>query len=369
MDFKYRRKYVAENGKPGSGQRRSGKNGADLVIRVPRATVIRDAESGAVIHDMSDGKPFVVARGGSGGWGNQHFATPTRQAPRFAKRGLPGEEREILLELKLLADVGLVGYPNVGKSTLLSIISSARPKIANYHFTTLKPNLGMVSVGEGESFVVADIPGIIEGAHRGSGLGHDFLRHIDRCRLLIHLVDVSGSEGRDPVEDFRTINEELGNYSAELASRPQIAVANKIDILDPESGSLERFREYVSALGIPCVEISAATRKGVDLLVYKTAELLRTLPPIRYYQSEYVPPEPEIGRPEDISITVEDGTYVLDGEWLWIVARDIDFSDHEARIHFERILRRAGIFDRLVEMGIREGDTVRIYDLEFEYVK
>jgi len=369
MDFRYRRKYVAENGENGSGKRCSGRNGADLVIKVPRATVIRDAETGAVIHDMSDGQPFVVAKGGSGGWGNQHFATPTRQTPRFAKSGLPGEEREILLELKLLADVGLVGFPNVGKSTLLSMISAARPKIANYHFTTLQPNLGVVSVDEGESFVVADIPGIIEGAHQGAGLGHDFLRHIDRCRLLIHLVDVSGSEGRDPIEDFKIINEELKTYSPSLASRPQIAAANKIDILSPDSDNLERFREYVSGLGIPCIEISAATRKGVDTLVYKTAELLRTLPPVKYFESEYVAPEPKTGKPEDVVITVEDGVYNLDGDWLWVIARDINFSDYESRMHFERTLRKSGIFERLEKMGIQEGDTVRIYNLEFEYVK
>ena len=251
MDFRYKRKYVAENGINGQGRRCTGKDGADITIKVPRGTLIRDKETGGIIRDMSDSQPFILAKGGRGGWGNKHFATPTRQVPRFAKPGLNGEYREVILELKLLADVGLVGFPNVGKSTLLSVVSKAHPKIANYHFTTLYPNLGVVYVSEGVSFVMADIPGIIEGASEGAGLGHDFLRHIDRCRLLIHLVDVSGSEGRDPIEDFKTINEELKNYSPDLASRPQIVVANKIDILeDPaELDAIERFvKENVQTL-------------------------------------------------------------------------------------------------------------------------
>ena len=235
MDFRYKRKYVAGNGVDGQGGRKSGKDGESLTIRVPRGTLIRDAETGEIIKDMSDKEPFVLCKGGRGGWGNQHFATPTRQVPRFAKAGLPGESHDVVLELKLLADVGLVGFPNVGKSTLLSVVSKAHPKIANYHFTTLYPNLGVVYVDDGVSFVMADIPGIIEGASEGAGLGHDFLRHIDRCRLLVHLVDVSGSEGRDPVADFDAINDELKNYSPELARRPQIVVGNKTDLLqDPE---------------------------------------------------------------------------------------------------------------------------------------
>lgn len=369
MDFRYKRKYVAQDGSPGAGKKCSGRNGDDLVIKVPRATVVRDPVTGAVIHDMSDGKPFVVARGGNGGWGNWHFSTPTRQTPRFAKRGMPGEEKEVLLELKLLADVGLVGFPNVGKSTLLSMISSASPKIANYHFTTLQPNLGVVSIDGTESFVVADIPGIIEGAHAGAGLGHDFLRHIDRCRLLIHLVDAAGSEGRDPVEDFNTINEELALYSPELASRPQIVAANKTDILDPDSDTLDRLKDYTASLNIPCVEISAATGRGVNELMYKAAQMLRTLPPIQYYESEYIPPAQELPNPDDVTIRVEDGTYILEGDWLLLVARDINFEDYEARIHFERTLRKSGIFDRLKEMGIQNGDTVSIYNIEFEYIE
>ena len=249
MDFRYKRKYTAGNGADGQGKRCSGKDGESLMLRVPRGTLLRDKATGTIIHDMSDAEPFVLARGGRGGWGNKHFATPTRQTPRFAKPGLPGESREVVLELKLLADVGLVGFPNVGKSTLLSVVSKAHPKIANYPFTTLFPNLGVVYVDEGVSFVMADIPGIIEGASGGAGLGHDFLRHIDRCRLLIHLVDVSGSEGRDPVEDFETINYELREYNAELASRTQIVVANKCDLLGDDREAIERLRSHVLKQG------------------------------------------------------------------------------------------------------------------------
>ena len=263
MDFRYKRKFVAGNGQPGQGQRCSGKDGESIVLKVPRGTVLRDADSGAIMHDMSSGEDYVACRGGRGGWGNKHFATPTRQVPRFAKPGLPGESHTITLELKLLADVGLVGFPNVGKSTLLSVVSNAHPKIANYHFTTLFPNLGVVYVDEGVSFVLADIPGIIEGASDGAGLGHDFLRHIDRCRLLIHLVDVSGSEGRDPVEDFEAINAELAQYNADLASRPQLVAANKSDLLEPGSDNLERLRAHVEANGLKLIELSAASIQGM----------------------------------------------------------------------------------------------------------
>ena len=251
MDFRYKRKYVAENGVDGSGQRKSGKDGKSLTIRVPRGTLVRDPETSEIIQDMSGDEPFVLCRGGKGGWGNTHFATPTRQAPRFAKSGLPGEAMEVVLELKLLADVGLVGFPNVGKSTLLSVVSRANPKIANYHFTTLYPNLGVVYVDDGVSFVMADIPGIIEGASEGAGLGHDFLRHIDRCRLLVHVVDVSGSEGRDPVADFDAINAELVRYSPELARRPQLVAANKVDVLS-DPNLLDALLAHVEAYGYPC---------------------------------------------------------------------------------------------------------------------
>ena len=294
MDFRYKRKYVAENGVDGMGQRKSGKDGKSLTIRVPRGTLVRDAETGEIIKDMSDSEPYILCRGGKGGWGNTHFATPTRQAPRFAKSGLPGESLDVVLELKLLADVGLIGFPNVGKSTLLSVVSRAQPKIANYHFTTLFPNLGVVYVEDGVSFVMADIPGIIEGASEGAGLGHDFLRHIDRCRLLVHVVDVSGSEGRDPVADFDAINAELKQYSPELAQRPQIVAANKVDILADDS-LLEALRSHVEALGYPLLTISAAAHQGTRELVFAIANRLRELPPVAVYQPEYVKRPPQGG--------------------------------------------------------------------------
>ena len=366
MDFRYKRKYAAENGGDGAGKRCFGKDGQDLVIKVPQGTVVRDKETGAVIWDMSKGSPFVLAKGGSGGWGNKHFATPTRQTPRFAKAGLPGESKEVILELKLLADVGLVGFPNVGKSTLLSVVSKAHPKIANYHFTTLYPNLGVVFVDEGVSFVMADIPGIIEGAAEGAGLGHDFLRHIDRCRLIIHVVDVSGSEGRDPIEDFEAINAELSQYSADLADRPQIVVANKIDIAEDEE-TVQRFRDYIAEQGLKLFEISAAAHMGVKELVKHTAWMLNDLPPVTVYEPDIVEIKEEPCKAEDIIVTQYDDVWVLEGEWLERLVRNINFSDYESRMYFDRMLRGSGIFERLENMGINEGDTVSIFDLEFEY--
>jgi GTP-binding protein len=368
MDFRYKRKYVASNGQDGSGKRCTGKDGESLIIKVPNGTVVRDKESGAVIKDMSGDETFVIARGGSGGWGNQHFATPTRQAPRFAKSGLPGEDREITLELKLLADVGLVGFPNVGKSTLLSVVSKAHPKIANYHFTTLYPNLGVVYAGEGTSFVMADIPGIIEGAAEGAGLGHEFLRHIDRCRLIIHVVDVSGSEGRNPVEDFKAIREELERYSPELAARPQIVAANKCDIVYDQE-MLEQFRVFIQSLGLPLFEISAAAHIGVKELIQAVAAELAHLPPVTVYEPEYVEKEPELGTPDDLSIEVYDDLWVIEGDWMERLVGNVNFSDYESRMFFDRTLRKSGLFNRLEEMGIKEGDTVSIYNLEFEYKK
>ncbi len=368
MDFRYKRKYVAPNGENGRGKRCSGSRGEDLVIRVPRGTVVRDAASGAVMHDMSDGADFVVAKGGRGGWGNQHFATPTRQTPRFAKAGLAGEEREIMLELKMIADVGLVGFPNVGKSTLLSVVSAARPKIANYHFTTLQPNLGVVRVDEMTSFVLADIPGIIEGAAEGAGLGHAFLRHVDRCRLLVHLVDISGSEGRDPVEDFEVINDELAGWSEALASRPQIIVANKSDLIGEENETAEAFRAYAAEQGLEIFEISAATGAGVQALVYAIAQKLVDLPPIAHFEAEYVEPEIVPGRAEDIEVIIEDGVYFLEGDWLDRIGRNVNFDDYESRMWFERMLREGGVFRRLESMGIERGDTVVIGELEFDYL-
>ena len=366
MDFRYKRKYTAGNGADGAGKKCTGKDGEDLIIRVPRGTVIRDAETQEIIQDMSQTGRFVLCRGGRGGWGNQHFATPTRQVPRFAKAGLPGESRDVVLELKLLADVGLVGFPNVGKSTLLSVVSRAQPKIANYHFTTLFPNLGVVYVEEGVSFVMADIPGIIEGAAGGAGLGHDFLRHIDRCRLLIHVVDVSGSEGRDPVADFKAINEELRQYSPELAGRRMIVAANKVDIME-DPALLDQLRAYVEGLGLELVTISAAAHQGTRELVLRTAQLLQKLPPVAVYEPTYVERPPEVDTSGEVDIQEFDGTWVVDAPWLQRLIANVNFGDYESRNWFDQKLRQSGLFDRLEAMGIKDGDIVSMYDLEFEY--
>ncbi len=367
MDFRYQRKYAAAPGQDGQGGRCSGKRGEDRVIQVPRGTVVRDAETNEIIKDMSDNDDFVLCRGGRGGWGNKHFATPTRQLPRFAKSGLPGEEHEVVLELKLLADVGLVGFPNVGKSTLLSVTSNAHPKIANYHFTTLYPNLGVIYVDDGVSFVMADIPGIIEGASEGAGLGHDFLRHIDRCRLLVHIVDVSGCEGRDPVEDFEKINAELASYSLELAKRPMLVAANKCDLIPDGSENLSRLRGYVTAKGYEFYEISAATTQGTHRLMQTIAARLQELPPVTVYEPEYVKPLAEAGAVEALKIEQMDDLWIVTGRWLQRLIADINFADYESRMYFDRQLRKSGLFERLEEMGIQDGDTVSIYDFEFEY--
>ena len=366
MDFRYQRKFVAETGMDGQGSRKSGKAGAHHIIKVPRGTIVRDAETNEIIHDCSDSEPFILCHGGKGGWGNSHFATPTRQVPRFAKAGLDGEEHDVILELKLLADVGLIGFPNVGKSTLLSVVSKARPKIANYHFTTLFPNLGVVYVDEGVSFVMADIPGIIEGAADGAGLGHDFLRHIDRCRLLVHVVDVSGSEGRDPVADFDTINEELKRYSPTLATRKQIVVANKIDIMEDDT-LLENLRKHIEPLGYPLFSLSAASHSGTQELTRKIAELLQSLPPVAVFEAEYTPRPPKIDMSEPLQITVEDDVYIVEGAWLKRLMSNINFSDYESRMYFDKMLREGGVFQKLEEMGIQDGNLVSMYNLEFEY--
>ena len=367
LDFRYKRKYAAQAGANGQGRNMSGKRGEPLIIQVPRGTVVRDAESNQIIVDMSTGEDFIIAKGGRGGWGNAHYATPTRQIPRFAKAGLKGQERDVILELKLLADVGLVGFPNVGKSTLLSVTSNARPKIANYHFTTLFPNLGVIYVDEGVSFVMADIPGIIEGAAEGAGLGHDFLRHIDRCRLLVHVVDVSGSEGRDPVEDFDAICEELENYSVDLSNRPMIVAANKVDLLMPESDNLERLRAHVEAKGCQLYEISAGTTQGTKNLMRVVAQQLTTLPPVTIYEPEYVEVIEAPADPSALEIDHLGSTWVISGTWLERLVMNINFDDYESRNHFDLQLRKCGLFKRLEEMGIQDGDIVSIYDLEFEY--
>ena len=369
MDFRYKRKYTAGNGADGAGKRCTGRDGEDLIIRVPRGTVIRDAETREIIQDMSQTDRFVLCRGGRGGWGNQHFATPTRQVPRFAKAGLPGQSRDVVLELKLLADVGLVGFPNVGKSTLISVVSAAKPEIANYHFTTLVPVLGVVKLGPEESFVMADIPGLIEGASEGVGLGHEFLRHVDRCRLIVHIVDVSGSEGRDPVEDFAAINRELERFDPELARRPMLVAANKCDIATPEQ--VETFRRHVTQQGYDFFAISAAACQGTGELVKAIARRLQDLPPIREYQPE--PPDREAllkeAKPNQFTVRVEDGVYIVEADWLMHVLGMVDMDDYESLQYFQRVLRLSGIIDRLEELGIQEGDTVSILNFQFEYLR
>ncbi len=366
LDFRYKRKYVAGNGENGKGANRHGKNGEDLVIFVPRGTLVREKKSNAIIVDMTEIDEYVLLKGGRGGWGNARFATPTRQAPRFAKPGTKGQEMDVILELKLLADVGLIGYPNVGKSTLLSVISAARPKIANYHFTTLTPNLGMVSIGEHQSFAVADIPGLIEGAADGAGLGIDFLRHIERCRLLVHVVDVSGIEGRDPVVDYEQINSELFLYSEELAKRPQIVAANKIDIAEDDT-LLNKLINHCDDYGVPVYPISAAANRGVKELMNAVAAQLATLPPIKVYESEYQAVAEK--EDEETKVEIRNGVYIVTGERLRHLLAMVDPTDRESLAYMEKVLRSQGVFDMLEEMGIQEGDTVNLFGYEFEYVK
>lgn len=366
-DFRYKRKYSAKNGRPGEGDKRHGKNGESLEIRVPRGTVIREVNSGAVMADMSKTERFVAAKGGNGGWGNRHFATPTRQAPRFAKPGMPGEEWEVSLELKLLADVGLLGYPSVGKSSLISVVSEAKPKIGDYHFTTLSPNLGVVYMGEGNSFVIADIPGLIEGASEGIGLGHEFLRHVERCRLLVHIVDVSGFEGRDPKEDFKTINAELAKFNPELSERPQIVAGNKIDMATPEQ--IEDFKNWIEAQGLEYYSICAPICEGTQELMNAVWKKLQTLPPIKEYEAEEIPVESIIKNDNGFKITEpEEGYFVVEASWFPRVLRGVDVEDYESLQYMQRVLEKSGVFDALRERGIKEGDTVSIYDIEFEYV-
>jgi len=365
-DFRYKRKYAAPKGENGKGGRCNGKKADDLVIRVPRGTVIKDAETGRIMADISSDEPVVVAKGGKGGWGNIHFATPTRQTPRFAKPGMPGEEFEVQLELKLLADVGLVGFPNVGKSTLVSVVSEAKPIIANYHFTTITPVLGVVRLGEGESFVMADIPGLIEGAWEGVGLGHQFLRHVERCRMLVHVVDVSGSEGRDPKEDFKTINAELEKFDPELAKRPMIVAGNKCDLAEDEQ--IEDFRKFVEDMGYKFFPIMAAIRYEVDPLLNCIREELSKLPPISRFEAEPLVIEPENIKKNEVTVRNMDGVFIVEGEWLVRIMNNVNFDDYESLQYFQRVLLNAGVIDALYDAGVQEGDTVSIYDFEFEFV-
>lgn len=370
MDFRYKRKYAAQNGGDGAGKHCNGKNGEDIIISVPQGTIVRDAESNRILADLSViSEDVILAKGGNGGWGNAHFATATRQTPNFAKNGQKGIEREVILELKLLADVGLVGFPNVGKSTLLSRTTKADPKVANYHFTTLEPNLGVVELAEHMNFVLADIPGIIEGASEGVGLGHDFLRHIERTRLLIHVVDVSSIEGRNPIEDFKIINEELSKYNMELEERPQIVAANKTDIIqDPDV--YEEFKKEMEKLGYPLFEISAATGKGVNDLMKAAFSELQKLPPIQIYE-----PEMDIDEgffidttEKGFEISKDENVFVVSGTWIEAVGGSVNFSDEESLQYFQRALKNRGVIDALADAGIQEGDTVRIGDLEFDFV-
>ncbi len=368
IDFRYKRKYVADNGANGGPRNSFGKGAEDLVIKVPRGTVVRELESGRLIADMSGNEPVVIAKGGRGGRGNAHFATPTRQIPRFAKPGFKGQKLELKLELKLLADVGLVGFPNVGKSTLISVVSSAKPKIANYHFTTLAPVLGVVKVSEGVSFVMADIPGLIEGASDGVGLGHEFLRHVERCRLIIHVVDVSGSEGRDPIEDFEIINNELSRFSEDLAKAPQIVAANKCDMAEQEQ--IERFRKYIVDKGYEFFEISAATTAGTKELIAETSRQLSELPPLKVFEPDPLPlwnPE-EIAADRSFEVTRENETFYVEADWLEGILRMVDVDDYESLQHFQLVLKSTGIIAKLEEMGIREGNTVSVCGYEFDYV-
>ena len=371
LRYKYHKKFVAENGGDGMKSKFHGKTANDLVLKVPPGTVVRDAESGRIIKDMSDSEPFTLCKGGRGGWGNRHFSTPTRQIPRFAKSGIKGEEKEVILELKMLADVGFVGFPNVGKSMLLSKISAAKPKIANYEFTTLSPNLGVVDAGEERSVVAADIPGIIEGAAEGAGLGHDFLRHIDRCRLLVHIVDVSGISGREPIEDIEKINAELAEYSEDLANRPQIIAANKIDMVDEGEFDKEAFEKYVNSKGYELMYISALTGTNVKELVHLVADKLKELPPLTVYEADYFPENDEFEDKSnhDILIKNVNGTYVVEADWIYKLMGSINFDDYESLMYFQKVLKNAGVFEKLEAKGVKDGDTVSMYDFEFDFVK
>lgn len=366
-DFRHKRNYKAGNGEDGKAKKCFGKNGETLYIKVPAGTLVKDSETGKIIADLKkSGDKFIAARGGRGGFGNTHFATPTRQVPKFAKPGQKTKEREIILELKLLADVGLVGFPNVGKSTLLSSVSSACPKIANYHFTTLEPNLGVVNTKDAGSFVMADIPGIIEGANTGIGLGHEFLRHIERTRLLLHVVDVSGIEGRNPIEDFDIICSEMEKFNAELPKKPQIVVGNKTDIaLDLKV--VEEFKEEMKKRGHELYLISAATHKGTDDLMKIVAGRLKDIPVPEFdVEEDNFESIKELGNDFKVYKSGED--YCVEGELVLKIIGSTNFEDYESLQFFQNALRTNGIIKALEDAGINEGDTVKMYDIEFDFV-
>ena len=350
-DFKYKRKYKAPTGADGQGGGRNGRKAEDLIIKVPRGTVIRESDSGVIMADMSTDESFIAAKGGKGGWGNRHFATATRQTPRFAKAGMPGEEWEVTLELTLLADVGLLGFPNVGKSSFISVVSQAKPIIGDYHFTTITPVLGVVSMGEGSSFVIADIPGLIEGASEGIGLGHEFLRHVERCRMLLHIVDVAGSEGRDPIEDFEKINLELERFNPELAECPQIVAGNKIDLATDEQR--ETFRKYIEEKGYTYFEMCAPILEGTKEVIEAVAAKLATLPPVKKYEKEEIPLETLLKKQDTgFTITVEEDVYIVEAPFLIRILCQTDLDDYESLQYFQRVLISSGIIYALREKGI-----------------
>ena len=369
MDYRYKSKYVAEPGEDGKGSNMFGKHGEDLYLRVPVGTIIKDEETGLVMADLkNDGDEFIAAKGGYGGKGNTHFKTSVRQAPGFAKAGKDGEEKNIILELRLIADVGLIGFPNVGKSTFLSIISKAKPKIANYHFTTLTPNLGVTKLKNGDSFVVADIPGIIEGANEGIGLGHDFLRHIERTKVLVHIVDISGIEGRDPLDDFEKINTELKKYNEKLSSRPQIVVANKMDILD-DIDIYNNFKSELENRGYKVYSMSAATLSGVDEILNTISQMLKDAEEVDLFNEEDIYDETKVisQNIDEIKVYKENDIFIVEGNRLEKLLYSVDFEDIEAIRYFQSNMEKTGVCDKLRAIGVQDGDTVRIYDLEFEY--
>lgn len=371
LAFRYKRKFVAENGGDGAGAKFHGKNGADVIVKVPEGTIIRDEKSGKILKDMSSCEDWICAKGGRGGWGNKHFATPTRQIPMFAKSGTKGQEWELTLELKMLADVGLVGLPSAGKSSLLAAVSDAKPKIADYHFTTLSPNLGVINVRDGHGFVMADIPGLIEGASEGLGLGHAFLRHVERCRLLVQVVDISCIEGRNPIDDIKTIDEELNKFSPELATRPRIIAANKVDSLDRSIVDVDAFEAYVKERGWKLMYISAYTGENTEELVSEIDKMLLELPPLTIYEAEYTPEDAILSDGEDHAVTItrdDKGTYVVEGEWLYNLVGQVNFEDRESLMFFQRVLLKSGVIEKLKEAGCKDGDSVSMYDFEFDFV-
>lgn len=371
MDFRYKKAYYGNNGEDGRSKRQFGKAGEDILLKVPVGTLVKDEDTGNVIVDLKEkDQTFLVARGGRGGRGNAKFATPTRQAPQFAEPGRKGQERRITLELKLIADIGLIGFPNVGKSTILSTISAAKPKIANYHFTTLQPNLGVVRIAEEKSFIIADIPGLIEGAHEGLGLGHDFLKHIERTKVLVHVLDISGSEARDPIEDFHKINKELSQYNIKLEDKPQIIAANKTDILNEEDQEkiLERLRKEVEGEGYKIYPVSAATLAGIEELKYGMWELLSKAEwDYETFDEDYVFIEDDLEKESEITVKKEDGMYIVEGDFIERLMESTYFDNPDSLRYFQEILRKKGIIDKLKELGINENESVFISDYEFEF--